>query len=64
MKKTAFILLASLFVSSTVIAGNKKSMLPKDEGNMDKFVTELMSKMTLQEKLGQVRLRVVMWQVR
>ncbi|MCU6771115.1 Periplasmic beta-glucosidase precursor [uncultured Bacteroides sp.] len=58
MKKTAFILLASLFVSSTVIAGNKKSMLPKDEGNMDKFVTELMSKMTLQEKLGQLNLPV------
>jgi beta-glucosidase len=58
MKKTAFILLASLFVSSTVIAGNKKSMLPKDEGNMDKFVTELMSKMILQEKLGQLNLPV------
>ena len=58
MKKTAFILLASLFVSSTVIAGNKKSMLPKDEGNMDKFVTELISKMTLQEKLGQLNLPV------
>lgn len=58
MKKTAFILLASLFVSSAVIAGNKKSMLPKDEGNMDKFVTELMSKMTLQEKLGQLNLPV------
>ena len=58
MKKTSFILLASLFVSSTVIAGNKKSMLPKDEGNMDKFVTELMSKMTLQEKLGQLNLPV------
>lgn len=58
MKKTAFILLASLFVSSTVIAGYKKSMLPKDEGNMDKFVTELMSKMTLQEKLGQLNLPV------
>lgn len=58
MKKTAFILLASLFVFSTVIAGNKKSMLPKDEGNMDKFVTELMSKMTLQEKLGQLNLPV------
>lgn len=58
MKKTAFILLASLFVSSTVIAGNKKSMLPKDEGNMDKFVTELMNKMTLQEKLGQLNLPV------
>ena len=41
-----------------MFAGNKKSLLPKDEGNMDKFVTELMSKMTLQEKLGQLNLPV------
>lgn len=58
MKKTTFLLVTSLCVSATLFAGNKKSLLPKDEGNMDKFVTELMSKMTLQEKLGQLNLPV------
>lgn len=58
MKKTTFLLVTSLCMSATMFAGNKKSLLPKDEGNMDKFVTELMSKMTLQEKLGQLNLPV------
>lgn len=49
MKKTTFLLVTSLCMSAAMFAGNKKSLLPKDEGNMDKFVTELMSKMTLQE---------------
>lgn len=58
MKKTTFFLVTSLCMSAAMFAGNKKSLLPKDEGNMDKFVTELMSKMTLQEKLGQLNLPV------
>ena len=41
MKKTTFLLVTSLCMSATMFAGNKKSLLPKDEGNMDKFVTEL-----------------------
>ncbi len=52
MKKTN-IALAALFLLSpaTIFAGKKKQLPP-----MNEFVTELMQKMTLEEKIGQLNL--------
>ncbi len=50
--------IATILFPSLVFANFRNKIWPKDDGNMDKFVTELMNKMTLQEKIGQLNLPV------
>jgi len=54
MKNKLFILSGAMF--AMVLAGSCSSSSHSDEGNMERFVSELMDKMTLEEKLGQLNL--------
>lgn len=51
-----FIQLVVVFVTATTFAQDKKKAPPVSGADMNSFVTELMAKMTLEEKIGQLNL--------
>lgn len=57
-KSTSLFLLAAIFSVNTLVAQQKKTVTPADQ-KMNTFITNLMSKMTLDEKIGQLNLPAV-----
>lgn len=57
-KSTSLFLLAAIFSANTVVAQQKKAVTPADQ-KMNTFITNLMSKMTIDEKIGQLNLPAV-----
>lgn len=57
-KSTSLFLLAAIFSANTVVAQQKKAVTATDQ-KMNTFITNLMSKMTLDEKIGQLNLPAV-----
>lgn len=57
-KSTSLFLLAAIFSANNLVAQQKKAVTPADQ-KMNTFITNLMSKMTIDEKIGQLNLPAV-----
>ncbi len=55
MKKISHFLLLAVFISGSAVAQQKKT-IPAAQQQMDTFISTLMSKMTIDEKIGQLNL--------